>query len=116
MPVNRNSLNTRRAKPLGLGAGVDEPFAWSLDKRLKENMAQIYQQYKEEIQSILTAQNSESEKESELDEEDVKLTLKNAMNVPEGIYEGNWNEETNEREGIGRILYSNGSFYHGYWK
>jgi hypothetical protein len=31
-------------------------------------------------------------------------------------YEGQWNEETNERDGMGVLVWPDGSVYEGYWK
>ena len=45
------------------------------------------------------------------------LKLKDAKSIPEGgMYQGNWNKETKEREGYGIVVWNDGSLYQGYWK
>ena len=45
------------------------------------------------------------------------LKIKDAKSIPEGgMYQGNWNKETKEREGYGIVVWNDGSLYQGYWK
>lgn len=46
-----------------------------------------------------------------------KLKHKAIKSVPEGgMYEGQWNKETKEREGYGVVVWNDGSMFQGYWR
>ena len=49
---------------------------------------------------------------------DQKVDVEKKSNVileDGGKYEGEWNKETNQRHGRGRLVYSFGSVYEGHW-
>lgn len=57
----------------------------------------------------------EAEPSATLEQE--KLKHKAIKSVPEGgMYEGQWNKDTKEREGFGIVVWNDGSMFQGYWR
>lgn len=55
--------------------------------------------------------------EAPLDYNKDAIKKKSIKSVPEGgMYEGEWNKETKERDGFGVVVWNDGSMYQGYWK
>ncbi|CAI2375817.1 unnamed protein product [Moneuplotes crassus] len=91
----------------GLGETEDDnKFRWKLDERLKKDLRDLYDEYKEMVEE-------EMQPESEAEEAGIKFI--NVQAVQEGVYEGGWSTKSNQRLGEGRIIYHNGTFHHGMW-
>ena len=52
----------------------------------------------------------------EIEQNRVKLGMKNGYSLSEGqIYSGQWNENTNTKEGYGLQVWPDGSKFEGFW-